>query len=162
MAASMGSMMTYVLPPLVFMTTAWLPAAVQWFFLVLTGSTTVQSLITMNPAFRKFASLPGLEQKPVPVSTTGAANAVWQAPNATGGGGVSAAAKPSFADKMRSNMSDMQTNINQAIGNDEKTMAYKKASEYEQRRAEEERIQMERRLDDMRRKRAGKRNGGKR
>jgi len=159
MAASMGSMMTYLLPPLVFMTTAWLPAAVQWFFLILTGSTTVQSLITMNPAFRRFANLPDLEQKPAPVSTTTTTpttNPVWQAPNATGTG------RRSFADKMRSNMSDMQTNINQAIGNDEKTVAYKKANEYEQRRAEEERIQMERRLDDMRRKRTEKKNGGRR
>ncbi|KAH7033697.1 60Kd inner membrane protein-domain-containing protein [Microdochium trichocladiopsis] len=151
MAASMGQMMTYVLPPLVFLTTAWLPAAVQWFFLTLTSTTTAQSLITMNPAFRRFANLPAIDQRPAAAlaSTAGAVNAAWQA--------------PSFADKIRNNMTDMRTNINQAVGNDDKTVAYKKASEYEERRAEEERQQMERRLEDMRRKRAEKKtNGGSR
>ncbi|KXJ93567.1 60Kd inner membrane protein-domain-containing protein [Microdochium bolleyi] len=157
MAASMGQMMTYVLPPLVFMTTAWLPAAVQWFFLILTASTTAQSTITLNPAFRRLANLTPLAPRLPPVTTTGAASAQWQAPNAAAAAPQTTAAKQGFRDSIRNNMKEMRTNINNAVGQDEKTTAMKKAREYEERRAAEEQQRAERRIEDMRRRHAEKR-----
>ncbi|KAJ1329909.1 YidC/Oxa1 family membrane protein insertase [Microdochium nivale] len=152
MAASMGQMMTYVLPPLVFLTTSWLPAAVQWFFLVFTATTTAQSTLTLNPAFRRMANLtplaPRLPTQP-PIVSTGTASAGWQAP-----------AKQGFRESIRTNMNEMRTNISSAVGQDEKTTAMKKAREYEDRRAAEEQARAERRIEDMRRRHAEKRGGG--
>ena len=70
--------MMYIFPPLVFFTTAWLPAGLQWFFLCLTGTTIIQTTATLNPAIRNWVGLPPLPSK-VPNPAAAAATAAQDA-----------------------------------------------------------------------------------
>lgn len=143
MAQNIQKWMKYVLPPMMFACTAWLPACVQWFFLMFSAGTVVQTSATLNPAVRRWADLPPLPGKGPAVIPAGGRGVVWQAPN-------SPAPKPAGGDKKDANSSGG------LLGNTKLKEQWKKAQEYEERRAQEEKEKTYRRMEDIRRKRAEK------
>lgn len=147
MMAAAQSMFTYILPPVVFLSTAWLPAAVQWFFLCLTSSSVMQTAATLNPAVRKFFDLPPLPKPAPAVTSSKTAGANWQAPAPT---------RKRFTDEISSGVDGIKEGWNSATGGDADSIAWKKAEEYEKRRAAEEIEKSNKRMEDQRRRRANK------
>ncbi|OTB00159.1 hypothetical protein M426DRAFT_242965 [Hypoxylon sp. CI-4A] len=137
--------MKYVLPPMMFFCTAWLPAGIQWFFLVLSAGSVAQTSATLNPAVRRWAGIP-----PLPTTAAGLApaassiGATWQA-----------ATPPSQlpANMEKKNVKDTAKGF---FGVDKQKEEWKKAQAYEERRAIEEKEKAYRRMEDLRRKRAEK------
>ncbi|KAI1372848.1 60Kd inner membrane protein-domain-containing protein [Hypoxylon crocopeplum] len=132
-------LMNYVLPPMMFLCTAWLPAGIQWFFLMLTAGSVLQTSATLHPAFRRWAGIPPLPSKtqgPVVVPT-------WQAPTTPGQDSAGAAG----------GIGGMAESI---FGVGKQKEYWKKAQAYEERRALEEKEKAFRRMEDIRRKRAEK------
>ncbi|KAI0393460.1 hypothetical protein F5Y17DRAFT_432451 [Xylariaceae sp. FL0594] len=138
MQDSMMKIMTYVMPPLMFAGTAWLPAGLQWFFLNLSIGSVIQSLATINPTIRRWAGLP-----PLGAVAKGASGQIqYQAPTTT------AAAKPGFLEAA-------SKTFKESTGVTDQKERWKKAQEYEKRRAEEEQQKTFRRLEEARRRRNG-------
>ncbi|KAI0546122.1 hypothetical protein F4679DRAFT_558559 [Xylaria curta] len=135
--------MTYIMPPMMFLGTAWLPAALQWFFFCLSTTTLVQTQATLSPAVRKWADLPPLPDRN---STAQAAGIEYQSPT-----------KRSFRDSLEDGMNGVSKSIKDVTGTTDEKARWKKAREYEDQRAEEERQKALRRMDEVRRRRAEKR-----
>ncbi|KAI0849035.1 60Kd inner membrane protein-domain-containing protein [Daldinia vernicosa] len=140
-------LMMYGLPPVVFLGTAWLPAGVQWFFLMLTTGSIVQTSATLNPTIRRLAGLPPL---PMPnqggglIQTAAVATPTWQAPT-------------SFAQRSASEATQGITESAKGLlGVDKQKEEWKKAQAYEERRAAEEKEKAYRRMEELRRKQAEK------
>jgi YidC/Oxa1 family membrane protein insertase len=132
--------MTYFMPPLMFFGTAWLPAGLQWFFLVLSLGSVAQTQATLNPMIRRWAQLP-----PLPDPESLAAKSVeYQAPTPSTGIGGSVKEGVAAASKT----------FKETMGATEERTRWKKAQEYEDQRAEEERQRAFRRMEDVRRRRA--------
>ncbi|KAI8946234.1 hypothetical protein F4801DRAFT_75989 [Xylaria longipes] len=134
--------MKYAMPPVIFLGTAWLPAAVQFFFFVLSVSSLMQTQAILTPAFRVWAGLPPLLDRDAPKGGV----IQYQSPTKRGiraslEDGVNAATKT----------------IKAATGTTDDKARWKKAKEYEDQRAEEERQKAQRRMDETRRRRAGRR-----
>ncbi|XXH00968.1 protein phosphatase regulator [Hypoxylon texense] len=136
--------MRYILPPVMFLCTAWLPAGIQWFFLVFSAGTVIQTSATINPAVRRWAGLPPLPGKDQgPLRSTGSGGVVWQAatsPAQRSKGGVSKNAK--------------NTGFSSLLAPNKQKEEWTKAQEYEERRAREEKEKAYRRMEDIRRRRA--------
>ncbi|KAI0858304.1 hypothetical protein F4860DRAFT_486863 [Xylaria cubensis] len=135
--------MRYILPPLMFMGTAWLPAGLQWFFFCLSMGSVVQTQATLNPTVRAWADLP-----PLPANRGAGAAAVpaiqYQSP----------AEKPGLLGQWEAGMNAAGKSIKEATGATDQKAQWKKAKEYEDQRAEEERQKAMRRMDEVRRRRA--------
>ncbi|KAI1452860.1 60Kd inner membrane protein-domain-containing protein [Annulohypoxylon moriforme] len=130
--------MIYILPPTMFLATAWLPAGLQWFFLMFTSASVIQSTATLNPAIRRWADIPPLPRKPGgSVTTASEAGVAWQPPSTSPGGGI-----------MESLLNSAET---------KKKEQWKKAQDYEERRSLEEKEKAYRRMDEVRRQRARRR-----
>ncbi|RYP58274.1 hypothetical protein DL769_009035 [Monosporascus sp. CRB-8-3] len=142
-AAMMKSMM-YIFPPLIFVSTAWLPAGLQWFFLMLSGTTVAQTTATLNPVIRRWADLPPLPSSAGPVPGAGAVT--YQAPTAR-------SAENGEKDEKGGIIKDITKGVQSTLGQDDRKKAWEKAAEYEERRAAEEKEKELRRLEEMRRKR---------
>lgn len=136
---AMANGMKYVFPPIVFLTTAWLPAGLQWFFICLTGTTMIQTTATLNPAIRRWADIP-----PLPKEEKDPSGLVWQAPTK----------RPAKGDGI---MASVKKNVKEAMGQDEEKKAWEAAQDYEARRAAEEKEKTARRLEEARQKRSRKR-----
>ncbi|KAI0835256.1 60Kd inner membrane protein-domain-containing protein [Hypoxylon sp. FL0890] len=137
MTENISKGMKYVLPPMMFFFTAWLPAGIQWFFLMLSAGTVLQTSATLNPAVRRWAGLPPLPSRSLgPASAASVPNATWQAPTQRSTSANKDSAKSFFVDKQKEE--------------------WKKAQAYEERRALEEKEKAYRRMEDLRRKRAEK------
>ncbi|RYP51607.1 hypothetical protein DL768_003114 [Monosporascus sp. mg162] len=141
-AAMMKSMM-YIFPPLIFVSTAWLPAGLQWFFLMLSTTTVAQTTATLNPAVRRWADLPPLPSSAGPVPGAGAVT--YQAPTAR--------SAENGEDEKGGIIKDITKGVQNTLGQDDRKKAWEKAEEYEARRAAEEKEKELRRLEEMRRKR---------
>ncbi|KAI1407204.1 60Kd inner membrane protein-domain-containing protein [Hypoxylon sp. FL1857] len=142
MTQTLSTWMKYALPPMMFVCTAWLPACIQWFFLVLSAGHVVQTSATLNPAIRRWAGIP-----PLPSKTLGpnpAAGVTWQAPSSPPRPNPASSAKDSNGSASSSFIVDKQKE------------EWKKAQAYEERRALEEKEKAYRRMEDIRRKRAEK------
>ncbi|KAF3056506.1 Mitochondrial inner membrane protein OXA1 [Daldinia childiae] len=142
-------LMMYGLPPVVFLGTAWLPAGVQWFFLMLTTGSIVQTSATLNPTIRRLAGLPPLPNRSGGlISTAAVATPTWQAPT------------PPSQRSASNNASGATKGITESakglLGVDKQKEEWKKAQAYEERRAAEEKEKAYRRMEDLRRKQAGK------
>lgn len=145
--------MKYGLPPIIFLSTFWLPACATLFFTAVSAGTVLQSAATANPSFRHMAGLPPL---PAPM-----ADAVRQ------GGDKLAAGKweaPKKAGDLRQSLQDSLSAVgggglgSSLTGKDAKAKAWEKAGEYESKRATEEKQREARRLEDLRlRRTAGRR-----
>lgn len=144
MAETIAKGMKYILPPMMFFCTAWLPAGIQWFFLMFSASSVVQTSATLNPAVRHWAGLP-----PLPSRTLGSAPAAsmvaakWQAPTQS-------------TRKSESGSKESSGSVKDLLGVDKQKEEWKKAQAYEERRALEEKEKAYRRMEDLRRKRAEK------
>ncbi|KAI0143452.1 hypothetical protein GGR57DRAFT_484217 [Xylariaceae sp. FL1272] len=141
---NMMSIMMYVLPPLTFVFTAWLPAAVQWFLLVFSGATIVQSKLLLNPSIRAWANVPPLAAKPSPSTLV----PMYQAPNSKP---ASRAPSESIQDRLSKGMKSATGKLGEMTGNTDERVRWKKATDYEEKRAAEERQKRMRRMEDMRR-----------
>ncbi|KAI1735218.1 hypothetical protein F4680DRAFT_435839 [Xylaria scruposa] len=135
--------MTYIMPPLMFLGTAWLPAGLQWFFLCLSMSTVVQTQATLNPAVRAWADLPTLPDRNAAAPATQGGAIQYQGPT-----------KRSFRNSLEDGMSAASKSLKDATGATDEKARWKKAKEYEDQRAEEERQKAMRRMDEVRRRRA--------
>ncbi|KAI2463975.1 60Kd inner membrane protein-domain-containing protein [Annulohypoxylon bovei var. microspora] len=137
MSESIQKGMMYILPPTMFLCTAWLPAGIQWFFLMFSAASVVQSSATLNPAVRRWAGIPPLPAKTRGFPPTAAeAGAAWQAPDSSIGQNI-----------MGKIMGD---------GTTKQKEHWKKAQDYGERRALEEKENTRRRIDEIRRRRAEK------
>ncbi|KAI1127868.1 hypothetical protein F5Y10DRAFT_241936 [Nemania abortiva] len=135
--------MVWVMPPLMFLGTAWLPAAVQWFFLMLSLTTVVQTGATLTPAVRRWAQLPPLlNRDAIAAKSSLAAGIQYQSPSR------------SLRDTLQQSAEAATTGLKQATGATDEKARWKKAEDYEERRAEEEREKAARRIDEIRRRRA--------
>ena len=137
--------MMYIFPPLVFFTTAWLPAGLQWFFLCLTGTTIIQTTATLNPAIRNWVGLPPLPSKvpnPAAAAATAASGAVWQAPT-----------KRPVPEPDIGIAQGIKKQVKDALGQDDRKREGEEAQRYEERRAAEEKEKLARRLEESRRRR---------
>jgi YidC/Oxa1 family membrane protein insertase len=132
MQDSMMKTMMYVMPPLMFLGTAWLPAGLQWFFLNLSIGSVVQSFATINPAIRRWAGLPPLPDPNNPKSLQ------YQAP----------------APQQTSFLQAASKTLKETTGATEEKARWKKAQEYEEQRAEEEKQKAFRRMEEVRRRRS--------
>ncbi|KAI2613374.1 60Kd inner membrane protein-domain-containing protein [Hypoxylon sp. NC1633] len=154
MSQGLASFMKYGLPPLMFICTAWLPAGLQWFFLVLSCGTVLQTASTFNPGVRRWAGIP-----PLPSSSLGPAigpaatpigvrgTPIWQPP-------MRPAARPTPEIKKPEKKGVLES-ATAMVGN-KKMDEWKKAQEYEERRAREEKEKAYRRMDELERKRTQK------
>ena len=133
----------YIFPPLVFLTTAWLPAGLQWFFLSLTGTTIIQTTAALNPAVRNWVGLPPLRPKAdkAIAAATKTPGAVWQAPTK----------RPVSEDT--GIMQGVKKQVQEAMGHDERKREWEDAQRYEERRAAEEKEKKARRLQEARSRR---------
>lgn len=132
--------MKYVLPPAMFLCTAWLPAGIQWFFLVFSAGAVAQTSVTLQPGVRRWAGLPPLPSKgQAPFPSTGSGSIVVQNPR----GSVPKNTK--------------NTGVSSIFAPNKQKEEWVKAQEYEERRATEEKEKAFRRMEDIRRKRAEKR-----
>ncbi|KAI0453548.1 hypothetical protein F5B21DRAFT_479058 [Xylaria acuta] len=132
--------MTYVMPPLMFLGTAWLPAALQWFFFSLSIGSIAQSQATLSPAVRAWAGIPPLRDH-VALATKPAFQ--YQSPS-----------KQGIRGSIEDGMSAVSKSLKQATGATEEKARWKKAKEYEDQRALEESQKAARRMDEARRRRA--------
>ena len=132
--------MKYALPPLMFMGTAWLPAGLQWFFLWVSAGTVVQSLITVNPAIRRWAGLVPLPQRINPLPGAGIQ---YQIPSTSRPG-------------RRECLLAATKALKEATGSTEERLKWKKVDAYEDKRAEEEKQKAFRRMEELRRRRHGR------
>ncbi|KAI1391729.1 60Kd inner membrane protein-domain-containing protein [Hypoxylon trugodes] len=140
-AESVQKGMKYIMPPVMFLCTAWLPASVQLFFVLISAGSVLQTTATLNPAIRRWADLPPLPTRPATTaSTTGLK---WQLPTS----------RPSTDDGEKSSASE---SIKGMFGVDKQKEEWKKAQAYEERRAREEREKEFQRMEEIRRRRAGK------
>ncbi|KAI1812799.1 hypothetical protein GGS20DRAFT_556422 [Poronia punctata] len=138
MQATIMSGMMYVMPPLMFLGTAWLPAGLQWFFLVLSLGSLAQTQATIMPAVRRWAGLPPLaDSNPTVIP----AKPQYEAPTSARG-------------KVQSFMSAASKSVKDATGATDEKAKWKKAQEYEERRAQEEKEKMYRRMEEARRRRS--------
>ncbi|KAI1362931.1 hypothetical protein F5Y08DRAFT_310703 [Xylaria arbuscula] len=134
--------MKYFLPPLMFVGTAWLPAGLQWFFLWVSAGTVVQSQATITPAIRRWI---GLEPLPQPQQGL-PAGIQYQSPS-----------KPaSFRENLSESMSTATKGLREATGATEERAQWKKADDYESKRAEEEKQRAFRRMEQLRQRRHGR------
>ncbi|KAI0097295.1 hypothetical protein GGR51DRAFT_541298 [Nemania sp. FL0031] len=146
MQETMMKSMMWIMPPLMFLGTAWLPAGVQWFFLVLSFSTTGQTQATLTPAIRRWAKLPPLPDRDSPAASRSLGPGVeYQKPSL------------SFREKLQEGVNATSKSLKEATGATDDKARWKKASDYEERRAEEEREKAARRINEIRRRRAERR-----
>lgn len=142
-------LMMYGLPPVVFLSTAWLPAGVQWFFLMLTTGSIVQTSATLNPTIRRLAGLPPLPNRGgALISTAATATPTWQAPTPP-------SQRPE-SDNIGGATKGITESAKGLLGVDKQKEEWKKAQAYEERRAAEEKEKAFRRMEDLRRKQAEK------
>ncbi|KAJ2968854.1 hypothetical protein NUW58_g10127 [Xylaria curta] len=134
--------MTYVLPPVLFLGTAWLPAGLQWFFLTLSTGSVVQTFATLNPAVRRWAGLPTLPDR----SHLAPQGIVYQSPS-----------KPGIRDSLQEGMAAASKSLKEVTGATDEKARWKKAQDYEEHRALEDLQRAERRMEEVRRRRAERR-----
>lgn len=140
--------MTYVMPPLMFVGTAWLPAALQWFFAVMSAGTVMQSSATLNPIIRRWAGLPPL--------LPGGGIATGAGPFPGGGVQYHEPTERVIPTTFRQSVSAAGEKMKEAAGASPQKVRWQKAKEYEERRAQEEREKTMRRLEEARRRRASR------
>jgi YidC/Oxa1 family membrane protein insertase len=147
--ANMQRVLLYVLPPLTFAGTFWLPAVVQWFLFCLTASSAAQQRAALSPAVRQFFYMP-------PLSTTtakpthGAVSASWQAPQTQEPSrGIEGMLKKAGDDFK----SAKQSATEYALGNTDKKSEALRAQQHEERRVKEERAKALRRFHEENRRR---------
>lgn len=146
MAAAVSKAMMWVIPPLMFVGTAWLASGIQWFFLVLALGTLAQTQATLNPAVRRWAKLPPLSRSPDAGAARGIAGAIqYQSPSRIG-----------IRDSLQGGMEAATKSLKAATGATDEKARWKKVQEYEDQRAEEDRQKAARRLENARRRRAGR------
>ncbi|KAI1263680.1 hypothetical protein F5Y18DRAFT_393835 [Xylariaceae sp. FL1019] len=141
---NMISVMMYVLPPVTFVFTAWMPAAVQWFLLVFSSATIVQSRLLLNPSVRAWANVPALPTKP----SSSTLVPMYQTPNSKA---ARTAPSESVQDRISKGMKSATSKLGEMTGNTDERLRWKKAHDYEEKRAAEERQKRLRRMEDMRR-----------
>ncbi|KAI1078637.1 60Kd inner membrane protein-domain-containing protein [Whalleya microplaca] len=174
--------MMWVLPPLMFLGTAWLPAALQWFFFTFSVTSIGQTWATLNPRVRRWAGLPPLPRRskssslssPGPAAIA-AAKVGWQAPRSrpsssisrttaptSSGSGSSSTHKPvgkggGLLDGVKKDVGEMGKSVSDKLGASAENQRHKAAEDYEKRRAREEREKAERRLEELRWRKQGRR-----
>lgn len=140
MMENMMGFMRYGLPPIIFLSTFWLPASVNLFLATVSAGAVLQSTVTVTPAFRRWADLPALPTGPPTVRATEAAADKWQAPTS--------------AKNLRERLTDAGSGL---TGKGDKAKAWEKATEYEDKRAAELKQKEARRMEDLKMKRGGRR-----
>lgn len=138
-AAAMNKFMLYGMTPMMFLFTMSLPSAVQWFFFCFAVASTTQTTIILNPTIRRLMDMPALPQK----SAAGPGSVAYQAPTRSGIRGMLEGANESVA--------DLKKGVEDYTGGSAKAQA-KKASEYEKKRAQEEKEKRTNRLLEHQRK----------
>ncbi|KAF2966195.1 hypothetical protein GQX73_g7397 [Xylaria multiplex] len=137
--AIMKSMM-WILPPLMFLGTAWQPAGLQWFFIIISLGSIAQAQATIMPSIRRWAALPPLPNRNTTVR---------------GPAGVIQYQKPTgLRDQVKNSMEAVAKTAKDVTGNTDEKARWKKAQEYEDQRAEEDRQRAFRRMEEIRRRRA--------
>ncbi|KAI0509020.1 hypothetical protein F5B22DRAFT_376519 [Xylaria bambusicola] len=150
MQHSMMQGMKYILPPLMFVGTAWLPAGLQWFFLWVSAGTVIQGQATLNPTLRRWVGLD-------PLLNTNNAPAVRGASTFPPGAGIqyqSPSTRSSLKSGFRDGIASATKSFKEATGATEERQKWQKADEYEDKRALEEKQKAFRRMEEVRRRRA--------
>ncbi|KAI0017131.1 hypothetical protein F4780DRAFT_772471 [Xylariomycetidae sp. FL0641] len=147
---NMQKMMLYVFPPIMFLGMAWIPAAVQWFFMCLSLGTLVQTRASMNPAVRRFFELPPLPTPNLPVG-----GAQYSPPSPSIFGSMKKDA--GILGPIKKDAAALRQSWDQQFSGGDKGIIATKAREYEEHRAEEERRIRVLRMEEERRRRAERR-----
>ncbi|KAI0198434.1 hypothetical protein F4808DRAFT_258089 [Astrocystis sublimbata] len=152
--------MVYIMPPLMFVGTAWMPAALQWFFLTVSVSALAQSSMTLLPSVRRYFNLPPLPNRSLAGTRlsprgTSMGGLKYQSPTKA----ATAAAAPkktrsSLVASFNQGLSAAGKSFREATGATEEKARFNKAKDYEQRRAKEEKEATERRMAMRKRGRA--------
>ncbi|KAI0439031.1 hypothetical protein F4803DRAFT_67673 [Xylaria telfairii] len=137
MQQNVGKLMMYIMPPMMFLGTAFLPSALQFFFVVISLGTATQAQATINPSIRRWAELP-------PLVNHNASKMAIQYQS------------PSKRFSLEDGITAASQSIKEATGATDDKARLKKAQDYEDQRAEEERQKAMRRMDEVRRRRAGR------
>ncbi|KAI0529791.1 hypothetical protein GGR58DRAFT_290107 [Xylaria digitata] len=140
MQEAMMKGMIWILPPLMFLGTAWLPAGLQWFFTILSLGSVAQTQATLTPSVRRWAGLPPLPDR----------NTLVRSP----AGAIQYQKPTGLRDQMKSSMEAVAKTAKDVTGNTDEKARWKKAQEYEDKRAEEDRQRAFRRMEEVRRRRA--------
>ncbi|RWA03426.1 hypothetical protein EKO27_g11679 [Xylaria grammica] len=140
MQKSITKGMTYLLPPLMFLGTAWLPAGLQWFFAVLSVGSVAQTQATLTPAVRRWVGLPPLSDRNTAISKT-IPTIQYQKPT-------------TFRSGLEEGMNAATKTFKEATGSTDATAVWKRAQKYEEKRAAEEKEKTFRRMEEVRRRRA--------
>ncbi|GAP90925.1 putative mitochondrial export translocase Oxa1 [Rosellinia necatrix] len=143
MSDAMTKGMLFVMPPIMFLCTAWLPSALQWFFLVMAGGAVVQSSSTLHPAIRRWVGMPALPPRQPLLLPGSIAGAHYQS--------------PSPQNVLREGLAAASQKFKDAGGNTEEKARWKKAEKFEADRAEQEKQKAYRRMEEIRRRRADQR-----
>ncbi|KAI0471458.1 60Kd inner membrane protein-domain-containing protein [Xylariaceae sp. FL0804] len=137
-AAAMQKGMIYVLPPIMWFVTAWFPAGVNWFFLILSACSTAQAQLIITPAFRRWVGLDPLPARPQSASSTErSVKSSWKSP----------------VKRVREGMVDAREGLKgsmESMGVSQEKSAISKAQQYEEKRAREEKEATMRRMDQLR------------
>ncbi|KAI1822600.1 hypothetical protein F4861DRAFT_513758 [Xylaria intraflava] len=141
----MTKVMAVILPPIMFLTTWWLAAGIQWFLLLMSAGALTQTLATLNPTIRRWMQLPWIPDGPRGVIKGTAHEVNYQSPTRTG-----------LVDSLKDSMTAATDAMKQVAGATPERAQQKRVKEYEERRAEEERQNLARRMEEIRRRRTGK------
>ncbi|KAI1319034.1 hypothetical protein F5Y16DRAFT_110091 [Xylariaceae sp. FL0255] len=144
---AMMKVLVYVIPPLTFLGTYWLPAAVQWFFLMFSVGSIAQTRATLSPRVREWFGLPPLAVKPESVAPAPGAP-LYQAAKTP-----LSPPKESFQDSVQKGIEGASAKLKEFTGNSDQRSQWKKANDYEEQRAKEDKQRQARRLEELRQSR---------
>lgn len=165
-------LLMYIMAPLTFFVSLWLPAVVQWYFIMSGIIGYGQNALFLNPAFRRTAGLPPLpnkqkQQQPLPESTKhisgamyypptrhGSSNTIPTTATTTGGESVKegqdeGAVKGTMS-KLRQTLYDAKGGMGNYVDAAKKEQADKNDKAWNDKRAEEDRRRLK---ADLKRKR---------
>lgn len=138
MQKTVAQFMMYAMPPIMFLGTAFLPSVLQFFFVGIALGTAAQAQATVSPRIRAWADLP-----PLPDHNAAKMAIQYQSPSKRG-----------IRASLEDGMAAASQSIKEVTGTTDDKARLKKAKEYEDQRAEEERQKAMRRMDEVRRRRA--------
>jgi YidC/Oxa1 family membrane protein insertase len=142
-AAAMNKFMLYGMTPLMFFFTMSFPAAVQWFFFCFAVASVSQTSVVLNPTIRRWLDMPPL---PSAAASPSSINTLYQAPSKSVRG---------FLEGANESVADLKKGVEDYTGGSAKAQALK-ASEYEKKRAQEEKEKRTNRLLEHQRKKLRK------
>ncbi|KAI2634042.1 hypothetical protein GGS21DRAFT_125817 [Xylaria nigripes] len=132
--------------PVMFLSTMWFPAGLQWLFFVSSLGALMQNQTLLIPGVRRWLKLPPIPINKNHVIPATAREVTYQSPRPTG-----------FTDSVKSSMEAASEMWKNATGATPERAMHDRAKKYENRRAVEDKAGVDRRIEEIRRRRAERR-----